>query len=68
MAKGAERCFREDELATFFQEEKKFNTTWEAIRSHDSVMALLDQSISISPAHRRGARLGLDALAAIIQG
>ena len=66
--------FVSDELATFFQEEKKFNTTWEG----DSVgmvrlMALLDQ-LDLDQVVRTGAqaRAGLEALArdysGLIQG
>jgi 4-aminobutyrate aminotransferase-like enzyme len=57
--------FVSEELATFFQEEKKFNTTWEG----DSVgmvrlLALLD-SLDLDQVRRTGdrARRGLDALA-----
>ena len=57
--------FVSEELATFFQEEKKFNTTWEG----DSVgmvrlLALLDK-IDLDQVRRTGAlaRAGLDALA-----
>ena len=66
--------FVSDELATFFQEEKKFNTTWEG----DSVgmvrlMALLDH-LDLEQVRRTGARAraGLEALArdysGLIQG
>jgi len=57
--------FVSEALATFFQEEKKFNTTWEG----DSVgmvrlLALLD-SLDLDQVRRTGdrARAGLDALA-----
>jgi L-lysine 6-transaminase len=57
--------FVSEELATFFQEEKKFNTTWEG----DSVgmvrlMALLDM-LDLEQVRRTGerARAGLEALA-----
>jgi 4-aminobutyrate aminotransferase-like enzyme len=57
--------FVSEELATFFQEEKKFNTTWEG----DSVgmvrlLALLDK-LDLEQVRRTGerARAGLDALA-----
>ena len=57
--------FVSDELATFFQEEKKFNTTWEG----DSVgmvrlMALLDH-LDLEQVRRTGAqaRAGLEGLA-----
>ncbi|HEV3140558.1 MAG TPA: aminotransferase class III-fold pyridoxal phosphate-dependent enzyme [Vicinamibacterales bacterium] len=57
--------FVSEELATFFQEEKKFNTTWEG----DSVgmlrlLALLDK-LDLTQVCRTGdaARRGLDALA-----
>jgi 4-aminobutyrate aminotransferase-like enzyme len=57
--------FVSEELATFFQEEKKFNTTWEG----DSVgmvrlLALLDK-LDLDQVRRTGerARSGLDALA-----
>jgi 4-aminobutyrate aminotransferase-like enzyme len=57
--------FVSEELATFFQEEKKFNTTWEG----DSVgmvrlLALLDK-LDLEQVQRTGAiaRNGLDALA-----
>jgi len=57
--------FVSEELATFFQEEKKFNTTWEG----DSVgmvrlLALLDK-LDLDQVRRTGerARAGLDALA-----
>ena len=57
--------FVSEELATFFQEEKKFNTTWEG----DSVgmvrlLALLDK-LDLDQVMRTGdrARRGLDALA-----
>jgi 4-aminobutyrate aminotransferase-like enzyme len=57
--------FVSEELATFFQEEKKFNTTWEG----DSVgmvrlLALLDK-LDLDQVQRTGerARLGLAALA-----
>src|SRR5216117_356211 len=57
--------FVSDELATFFQEEKKFNTTWEG----DSVgivrlLALLDK-LDLDQVRRTGerARIGLEALA-----
>jgi hypothetical protein len=57
--------FVSDELATFFQEEKKFNTTWEG----DSVgmvrlLALLDK-LDLEQVRRTGAqaRTGLEALA-----
>lgn len=56
--------FVSDELATFFQEEKKFNTTWEG----DSVgmvrlLALLDK-LDLEQVQRTGARAraGLEAL------
>jgi L-lysine 6-transaminase len=57
--------FVSEELATFFQEEKKFNTTWEG----DSVgmirlLALLDK-LNLEQVQRTGAlaRAGLEALA-----
>ena len=57
--------FVSEELATFFQEEKKFNTTWEG----DSVgmirlLAMLDK-LDLAQVARTGARArtGLDALA-----
>nr|ADC36054.1 4-aminobutyrate transaminase [uncultured bacterium 213] len=57
--------FVSEELATFFQEEKKFNTTWEG----DSVgmvrlLAMLDK-LDLDQVRRTGerARSGLDALA-----
>jgi 4-aminobutyrate aminotransferase-like enzyme len=57
--------FVSEELATFFQEEKKFNTTWEG----DSVgmvrlLALLDK-LDLDQVRRTGerARAGLDAIA-----
>ena len=57
--------FVSEELATFFQEEKKFNTTWEG----DSVgmvrlLAMLDK-LDLNQVRRTGerARSGLDALA-----
>ncbi|HYM23415.1 MAG TPA: aminotransferase class III-fold pyridoxal phosphate-dependent enzyme, partial [Vicinamibacterales bacterium] len=57
--------FVSEELATFFQEEKKFNTTWEG----DSVgmlrlLALIDK-LDLTEVSRTGdaARRGLDALA-----
>ena len=57
--------FVSDELATFFQEEKKFNTTWEG----DSVgmvrlLAMLDK-LDLESVRRTGglARAGLDGLA-----
>src|SRR5919198_1414563 len=57
--------FVSEELATFFQEEKKFNTTWEG----DSVgmirlLAALDK-LDLDEVHRTGerARAGLEALA-----
>jgi len=57
--------FVSEELATFFQEEKKFNTTWEG----DSVgmvrlLAMLDK-LDLEQVRRTGehARAGLDALA-----
>jgi hypothetical protein len=62
--------FVSEELATFFQEEKKFNTTWEG----DSVgmvrlLALLDK-LDLEEVRRTGeyARAGLEALARDHQG
>ncbi len=62
--------FVSEELATFFQEEKKFNTTWEG----DSVgmmrlLAILDR-LDLEQVRRTGARAreGLEALAADYSG
>src|SRR5262249_43820375 len=62
--------FVSEALATFFQEEKKFNTTWEG----DSVgmvrlIALLDK-LDLDQVRRTGerARQGLDALASQYRG
>jgi 4-aminobutyrate aminotransferase-like enzyme len=62
--------FVSEELATFFQEEKKFNTTWEG----DAVgmvrlLAMLDR-IDLAQVERTGARAraGLEALAAEYRG
>jgi 4-aminobutyrate aminotransferase-like enzyme len=62
--------FVSEELATFFQEEKKFNTTWEG----DAVgmvrlLAVLDK-IDLEQVRRTGdlARAGLDALADAYSG
>ena len=62
--------FVSEELATFFQEEKKFNTTWEG----DSVgmvrlLAVLDR-LDLAQVERTGARsrAGLDALAGEYSG
>ena len=58
--------FISDELATFFREEKKFNTTWEG----DSVgmvrlIAMIEKGDILEPVKRTGAqaRAGLDKLA-----
>src|SRR5262249_32522918 len=57
--------FVSEELATFFQEEKKFNTTWEGDSTGMVRLLALIDKLDLEQVRRTGerARAGLDALA-----
>ena len=62
--------FVSEELATFFQEEKKFNTTWEGDAVGMVRLLAVLEKIDLEQVRRTGelARAGLDALAEAYSG